>query len=283
MDGIALVRRVRAELESPPPILVVTALSSGDARSHALEAGADDYLAKPYEPRKVLRRLKSCIARQLQPTPDPVDSKDMPSPAALSSDHIGVALVASTGGPEALRKLLAELDPNLPATYFLILHGPAWMLETFADRMRDVSPLDVRLAADHARIEVGGVLVCPGDFHMKIDGSGQKIRLTTEPPENFVRPAADPLLRSLAAVYGTRAVGVILTGMGRDGSLGSQHVHAAGGTVLIQNPNTAVASSMPRTALSMGTADQILDLDQIPDALHRTIRRLSPALADTPA
>lgn len=278
MDGISLVRRVRAELESPPPILVVTALSSDDAKTHALHAGADDYLAKPYQPREILRRLRNCIERAKQPAPgrrfDPSAVKKV---SARPNDHVGVAIGASTGGPEALRLVVPALRPDLRAAYFLVLHGPIWMLETFTERLMEISELDVCLAEDQQPIQVGKLYVCPGEVHLVVDGA--KMRLSNEPAENFVRPAVDPLFRSLAASYGKHSLAVVMTGMGRDGSLGAQHVYHAGGRVLVQDPTTAVAASMPRTTLGMGCVHQILRLEELGAGIHQHTRELASHLA----
>lgn len=277
MDGISLVRRVRAELDSPPPILVVTALSSADAKSHALDAGADDYLSKPYEPREILRRLRSCIDRAQQPAPRAhFDPKTIKSAPARPADHVGVAIAASTGGPEALRTVIPALQPGLRAAYFLVLHGPVWMLETFTERLVEISKLKVEIAEDHAVIETDTLYVCPGEVHLKVEGS--ELRLSHEPAENFVRPAADPLFRSLAASYGRNALAVVMTGMGRDGSLGAQHVHHAGGRVLVQDPTTAIAASMPRTTLGMGCVDQIFRLDELGAGIQQHARQLASQL-----
>jgi len=110
---------------------------------------------------------------------------------------------------------------------------------------------------------------------MGVDASGHRIRLTTEPPENFVRPAADPLFRSLAEVFGAKTLAVVLTGMGRDASLGAQAIRNAGGRVFVQDPNFAVAASMPRTVIGLGLADQILSLDAIAEQIAIEAGRLT--------
>ena len=278
MDGISLVRRVRAEFDVPPPILVVTALSSADAKLHALDAGADDYLAKPYQPHEILRRLRSCIDRARQPAPGAtIDASTLGMTAARPADHVGVAIAASTGGPEALRMVVPELTPGAGAAYFLVLHGPAWMLETFAERLVGLSKLNVCLAEDHAPIALDTLYVCPGEVHLVVEGN--ELRLSHEPAENFVRPAADPLFRSVAASYGRNAIAVVMTGMGRDGSLGAQYVHHAGGHVLVQDPTTATAASMPRTTLGMGCVDKIFRLEELGAGIRRHAQQLSQQLA----
>jgi two-component system, chemotaxis family, protein-glutamate methylesterase/glutaminase len=278
LDGIALVRRLRAEFDNPPPILVVTALSSEDARRHALEAGADDYLAKPYVPHQLLQRVRDCIQRAQQPVPVATDAPKA-AVAAANIGCVGVGLAASTGGPEALRAVLSQLPDDSLAAYFVVLHGPGWMLQTFVDRVAEEVSLGVCMAGHGMEVKPRNVYVCPGDNHMEIEVSGKTLRLTSEPPENFVRPAADPLFRSLAAVFGANSVAVILTGMGRDASLGAQAVRAAGGRVIVQDPTLAVAASMPRTVISLGLADEILALGDIAAQVTAEVERLAGQLA----
>ena len=276
MDGISLIRRIRTEFDAPPPILMLTALSSDDARRHALDAGADDYLAKPYVPQRILQRLRDCIGRAKQPAPRVTSTKTVAvtRPQALPN-HVGVGIGASTGGPEALRELLPKLEVSHDVAYFLVLHGPDWMLETFCDRASELTKLRMVLATDGERVEPGTVYLCPGDRHLKISPHGPSLLLTNEPPENFVRPAVDPLFRSMAAVYGPKTVAVVLTGMGRDASLGAQQVRAVGGRVLAQDPVTAVAASMPRTAISLGVVDGIAKIGDMGAEIARVAGAVS--------
>jgi two-component system chemotaxis response regulator CheB len=281
MDGITMVRRARAEFDSLPPLLVVTALSSGDAKQHALDAGADDYLAKPYQPQEILRRLRNCIQRAGQPAPQapPTRVTKVSTPVIHPRDAVLVGIAASTGGPEALRAVLPGIEPGLAATYLVVLHGPGWMLETFAERMQSLTQLDVKVAEDQLPLRADMLLVAPGDVHMVVDPKGTKVRLSNEPPENFVRPAADPLLRSMAVSHGSATIAVVLTGMGRDGALGAQQIHSVGGHVIAQDPATAVASSMPRSAVALGVADDIRPLAEIGTAISRAVRGRVKGLA----
>lgn len=285
MDGISLIRRARSEFESPPPMLVITALSSGDARKHAIDAGADDYLAKPYQPQRILQRLANCIGRANQPMPSAaggLSARPVDSPRVLPS-HAAVGIATSTGGPEALREVIPALNPDSRAAYLLVLHGPDWMLETFTEHAQGLTRVRTIQATDGTRVEPGTLYVCPGDRHMVVAPEGPVIRLTDDPPENFVRPAADPLFRSIAAVYGRQSVGVVLTGMGRDGSLGAQQLRAVGGRVIVQDPVTSIAASMPRSTIALGIAEDILPLDQIGRMVSTRVAEVSREIGLAPA
>lgn len=278
MDGISLVRRARAEFESPSPMLVITALSSGDARKHAIDAGADDYLAKPYQPQKILQRLSDCIGRANQPMPAPRPG----APTGVSGprtlpNHVAVGIGTSTGGPEALRELIPHLSPDSRAAFLLVLHGPDWMLDTFTEHAQSLTRVKTIQATHGVAIEPGSLYVCPGDRHMVIVPEGPSITLSDAPPENFVRPSVDPLFRSIASVYGPRGIGVVLTGMGRDASLGAQHVHAAGGKVIVQDPTTAIAASMPRSTISLGLGNRIVPLRDLGGAIAECVSDASRA------
>jgi len=137
------------------------------------------------------------------------------------------------------------------------------MLETFADRLGRETNMPVRLGTDGMRIVEGEVYLAPGAVHMEVSSIGFKIRLVAGPPVNYVCPAADPLFRSGAQAFGPHSVGVIMTGMGRDGSDGAAELRAAGGAVLVQDPSTSTATSMPASAIEMGAASEVVPLDDL--------------------
>lgn len=272
MDGIELVHRIRSVVQPLPVFLIVTSLSMPEARSHALQAGADDYLAKPFAVPEVLERLANCLARRQQPEPLPSSFRRTPStfPMDPPPAFVGIGITASTGGPEAVREVIRGIGPFKESAVFLVLHGPAWMLETFASRLQRETTMPVRLAEDGMAVEPGKIYLAPGDWHMTV-AQGPVIKLDKEPPENYMRPAADPLFRTLASVFQSNAMAVILTGMGRDGALGAAEIVAHGGAVLAQDPRTAVAPSMPQTAINAGVVTQSLPLQDIAPEILRKV------------
>ncbi len=275
MDGIELIHRLRLTMQPLPVFLIVTSLSMPEARTHALQAGADDYLAKPFAVPEVLERLANCLARRQQPEPLPSSFRRTPSkkPSAPPPDFIAIGITASTGGPEAVREVVRGIGSLKESCIFLVLHGPAWMLETFASRLQRETNLPVRLAEEGMSVEAGKILLAPGDWHMTI-APGPVVRLNKDAPENYMRPAADPLFRAMASVFQTNAMGVILTGMGRDGALGAAEIVANGGLVFAQDPQTAVAPSMPQTAINAGVVSQTLPLHEIAPEILRKIGQL---------
>jgi two-component system chemotaxis response regulator CheB len=276
MDGIELIHRLRSTVQPLPVFLIVTSLSLPEARTHALQAGADDYLAKPFAVPEVLERLANCLARRQQPEPLPSSFRRTPSlfPMDPPPAFTALGITASTGGPEAVREVVRGIGAFKESAIFLVLHGPAWMLETFASRLQRETNMPVRLAEDAMPVEPGKIYLAPGDWHMTI-AAGPVIQLNKEAPENYMRPAADPLFRSLASVFQGNAIAVILTGMGRDGALGAAEIVAHSGTVLAQDPRTAVAPSMPQTAINAGVVTQVLPLQEISAEILRKIGRIS--------
>lgn len=276
MDGIELVHRIRSTIQPLPVMLIVTSLSMPEARMHALQAGADDYLAKPFAVPEVLERLANCLARRQQPEPLPSTIRRVPlvMPSQPPPAFAGVGITASTGGPEAVREVIRGLGDIQDCAIFLVLHGPAWMLETFATRLQRETRILVRLAEDGIAVEPGRIYLAPGDWHLTVV-DGPAIRLTRDAPENYMRPAADPLFRSLAAVFHRNAIGVVLTGMGRDGTLGASEIAAATGAVLCQDPRTAVAPSMPQTVMNAGVATTVLPLQELAGEILRRVALLS--------
>ncbi len=264
MDGIELTRKIRETIRPLPVVLIVTSLSSAQARSHALQSGADDYLAKPFSIPEILERLGNCLSRRQQP--EPLPSAIQRAPLAPSVEPLPpfpvLCIAASTGGPGAVLEVVKNLGNAQGVAVLLVLHGPAWMLEAFSGRLQQETPLKVHLAEQGMQIEPGHIFVAPGDRHMTVEPS-LRIRLNQDAPENFIRPAADPLFRSVARVFRRRSIALVLTGMGRDGTLGASQIVAAGGMVIAQDPRTATAPSMPETAVNAGITTCVVPLPQV--------------------
>ena len=278
MDGIELIRKAREDVPEPPIFLVVTALASAEARQHALRAGADDYIAKPFSARDVIERLVNCYDRHRQPEPTRPRFEPAANLAALPP-RVGVCIAASTGGPEALKEVIGSLGSLPEASIYIVQHGPAWMLETFATRLQEDAGMPVYLAKDGMMSQPGAIYIAPGDRHMTVAPETFALQLNDEAPENYMRPAADPLFRSVATAFGPYGVAVVLTGMGRDGTLGAATIAAAGGVVLAQDPRTAVASSMPQTVVNIGAVREVVALKLLGTSLRTHILALAQKLA----
>lgn len=276
LDGIELIHYIRKNIVPVPVLIMITALDSRQAREKALDAGADDYITKPFHVHEIRERLENCIMRRKSEFETSADVKEVRTPRKPSFPALGIA--ASTGGPSTLTDLFMALRPLNEAAVFVVLHGPVWMLRSFSERLQGRTSMEVLLAEDKMPIQKGKVYIAPGDVHMIIDASNMEIRLWDGPPENFVRPSADPLFRAIASTFGKNSLAVILTGMGHDGSIGAGYISAAGGVVVAQDPAGAIAPSMPQSVIDLRIAGVVSPLEKIPSVIDETIRKLSRSM-----
>jgi two-component system chemotaxis response regulator CheB len=177
-----------------------------------------------------------------------------------------------------LIEMFRGIPSDCPAAFFVVQHGPTWMLETFSLALERETGFKFSLADEGMVPERGHAYLSPGDRHLYIRHGAARLGLSDDPPENFVRPAADPLFRSASTFFGRYCIGVVLTGMGRDGSKGVVHVKAAGGLVFAQDPETAVANSMPKNAIATGSVAKVFSLPQMSEAIAAEVNRLSAEL-----
>jgi two-component system chemotaxis response regulator CheB len=302
MNGIEAVRAIRSgaggQARRRVPIVMFSTLTERGASAtlDALSAGANDYVTKPANvgsvgqsmdsvreqliPRiKVLTGRPAAAVRATAPVPPP----RTPAPRSGPGKKPAVLVIgSSTGGPEALAKVLPRLPATLPVPVLLVQHMPPVFTRQFAQRLDRLCALRVVEAADGSPLVPGVVHLAPGDHHLVVrvrrgsDGGGLTTGLTQGPPENFCRPAVDPLFRTAVTAYDGAVLGVVLTGMGADGRNGAAEIRAAGGTVLAQDQATSVVWGMPGAVSQAGLADEVLPLDQIPEAITRHLTGVVP-------
>ncbi len=185
-----------------------------------------------------------------------------------------IAIGSSTGGPQALFTLLGGLS-GLKQPILITQHMPPTFTTILAEHIAKVTGRPAAEAKDGEPVQPGRIYVAPGDFHMTVESqAGQKVlRLSKTPPENFCRPAVDPMLRSLTQVYGGKVLCVILTGMGADGLKGAQSLVGAGGTVLAQDEATSVVWGMPGAVAAAGVCSAVLPLPSLAPAIMRVVQR----------
>ncbi|MGY1707729.1 chemotaxis response regulator protein-glutamate methylesterase [Geodermatophilus sp. SYSU D00697] len=299
MNGIEAVRAIRATRSRVPIIMFSTLTERGAAATlDALSSGANDYVTKPANVGSVAASMES-VREQLIPkikaltgrpvTPGPARAAAPapvrvapPAPRQGAVKQPAVLVIgSSTGGPEALARLLPVLPASLPVPVLLVQHMPPVFTRQFAQRLDRLCALRVVEAVDGTPLAPGTVHLAPGDHHLTIRSTGRGLatRLDQGPPENFCRPAVDPLFRSAVDAYDGAVLGVVLTGMGSDGRLGAGRVREAGGSVVVQDQATSVVWGMPGAVASAGFADEVLPLDRIAEAITR---RLAPPRATAP-
>jgi two-component system chemotaxis response regulator CheB len=209
------------------------------------------------------RSQPAAKAPSLRPAPTVVLRKP---PRVQESVDI-IAIGSSTGGPQALFTVLGQIKAQggVRQPILVTQHMPATFTTILAGHISRASGMEAHEAIDGEVIEGGHVYVAPGDYHMMADSRGGKrvIRLTQDPPENFCRPAVDPMFRSVARVYGRRVLGVVLTGMGSDGTKGGAMIVEAGGTIVAQDEATSVVWGMPGAIAQAGLCTAVLPVGEI--------------------
>jgi two-component system chemotaxis response regulator CheB len=283
MDGITFLAKVMEHF--PTRTLIFSSLSQKGSETalQALEAGAVDVMGKPaldvqkslgHIKDEFLQRLRACAHAKLRP-PSTVKlpKVDLKSTALKHSTDKLIAIASSTGGTEALKVLLAPLPLDTPGIV-VVQHMPPVFTKTYAGHLNQVTELDVREAVDGERVMSGTVLIAPGDFHMEIEKRGgyYYTKLHKEPVMHGVRPAADYLMRSVAKYVGPNALGVVLTGMGKDGAAGLKAMRDAGSYNIAQDEASCVVYGMPKAAADAGAIDKTLDLRAMPDEIIRHVK-----------
>jgi two-component system chemotaxis response regulator CheB len=223
------------------------------------------------EARELVRQVKAMsqvkVVRHYERTPDPPPATPALAAAALHDVPAEVvAIAASTGGPGAIHRILTTLPAEFPLPILVVQHISRGFIPGFASWLDKASPLRVKPAEAGEALRPGTVYVAVDDHHLCVTPS-RMIHLSTAEAVGGFRPSGTVLFQSVAAVFGSRAVGVILTGMGRDGVDGLRAVRRAGGRTVAESEATAVVYGMPAAAVQAGLADFILPLDQVRDAV----------------
>jgi len=280
MDGLTFLKKLMAY--HPMPVIVISSLSqaSCEISMEALRCGAVEVMAKPGGPYSIgeLRsalaaRLRAAAHAHIRSTPSVAISAQTP-PRQISrgafADNIVLAIGASTGGTEAIRVVLEGLPESTPGIV-IAQHIPPVFSEAFANRLNKICAMEVKEAKDGDEVRPGRALVAPGNFHMVLRRAGgtYRVEIRTGPQVCYQRPSVDVLFSSVAEAAGSKAIGVLLTGMGADGAQGLLRMKERGAKTIAQDEESCVVYGMPREAAKLGAANSILPLSTIASAILR--------------
>ena len=291
MDGFTFLRWLMKE--QPTPVVVLSSRSDSRSVFRALELGAVDFQAKP-EARisrsiesirdELVGKVQAVLNLEMSKIKSTMQllalEKAMPAPrkedaAALEQGPIElVAIASSTGGPPAIQAIITSLPSDFSAAVVIAQHMPAGFTRSFAERLNKLSSLVVSEAGAGDRIRPGAVLIAPGGYHLlvKRDRTGLFSELAPRGPADKYVPSADRMMLSAAEACGPATLGVVLTGMGRDGAEGVSAIRRGKGQCLAESEETAVIFGMPQEAIRTGAVDKVLPLGDMADEIVRRCR-----------
>ena len=303
MDGLETLRQIKQRGLKTSAIMVSTVTTQGATITmKALNLGAFDFIAKPDSStlQENIKNFREQFKPKIEAFLNRLNLRKMPSsdqPSALHSSikteetvsgsiNLGlkgkpqiVAIGISTGGPKALAELIPKIPAGLGVPIVIVQHMPPVFTKALADSLDKKSALTIREGADGQVLSADTVYIAPGGKQMKVTkGSGignYKLKITDDPPENHCKPSADYLFRSIAGEFPGKALGVIMTGMGRDGTVGLRLMKRKGAKVLAQDEKTCVVYGMPMEAVKAGVVDLVLPLPRIAGELSNIVKGIN--------
>jgi two-component system chemotaxis response regulator CheB len=282
MDGLETLRQITRRFRVP--VIVVSALTTEGASAtfKALALGAFDFVAKPRDAASahmdeialdLINKIKVAAKSKLRNTTAPV-ILDRPRPNKMGlrprrEPSKIIAIGISTGGPNALQYLLQQLPGDFPGSIVVVQHMPEGFTEMFSRRLDESCAIDVKEAQSGDLLIAGRALICPGDRHIKVRRMplGNTVVLSDEARMNGHRPSVDILFRSVAGEFGSRAVGILMTGMGDDGAEGLGMMKDAGALTIAQSEDSCTVFGMPKAAIERGHAMRVVPLDMLANTL----------------
>jgi two-component system chemotaxis response regulator CheB len=285
MNGLETLAEVRKLYPKMPVVMFSTLTEHGAAATlDALALGASDYATKPSNtgsPEMAIAAIRAELIPKVKAlcghiakyasilAPRPAVPVRRPAQRRIEIVTIGT----STGGPNALAEVLPRIPKGFPVPIVLVQHMPPIFTRLLADRLASQCQIPVHEASAGVIVSPGHAWIAPGNFHMTLKraGTGWRLALNQDPPENSCRPAVDVLFRSVADVCGAEALGVVMTGMGSDGVIGAECIRQRGGEVIIQDEASSVVWGMPGLVYASGQADAVYPLSQLGHEITRRV------------
>lgn len=283
MNGIEFLKeRKRLNINIPVVILSSVAVRGARVTMDALSLGASDFILKPSgsisEDIHVVRDRIVATLRAYGVPPGLPAVKKAHVISSIPREKGGnieiVAIGISTGGPNALRHVLADLDPDFPVPILIVQHMPAGFTTEFAKSLDRICPLNVKEVTDGDVLSAGRIFIAPGNFHIEVERKklATVVRTSSADLMNGHRPSADILFSSVAKHYGGNSLAVIMTGMGRDGATEIGTIYAKGGITVGQDEASSIVYGMPKVAAERGFIDHVVSMDKMAENLNRLVR-----------
>ncbi|MDB6353441.1 chemotaxis response regulator protein-glutamate methylesterase [Trichococcus sp. K1Tr] len=275
MNGLETLKVIKESYDIP--VMMMSSLSGKEITIEALEAGAIDFIEKPADIKNQGESFKKQIEfvmkqffNRTQEMTAPRSNDEGSNPNKSRPNAVrALAIGASTGGPRALLQVMKDLPEGINVPIFIVQHMPKGFTASFAQRMDAVSPVKVVEAYDGMPVEGGKAYVAPGDHHMTV--KNRRIQLSQTDKIHGVRPAVDHLFSSAAESYGSRLIGVVLTGMGKDGTEGLKKIKTNGGYTFAQDKESSLVFGMPGNAIQNKVIDEVVNLEELTDALNQVL------------
>jgi len=287
MDGFTFLRWLMKT--RPTPVIIISSYSDSKTVFKALELGAADFIAKP--PRisspdyqamvrdlllkvKVMKSLRlDRLSRNLELVEQEEPQENAPSVQEYNIE--AVAIGSSTGGPSALNIVLTKFPADFPGVA-ISQHMPKGFTASFAERLNGICKIKIKEAQEGDELETGTALICPGGAHMVFRKRGRRVVAVIKEPKGVDKyvPSVDVMMSSIAEIYGRKSMGVVLTGMGNDGTSGMLDIQKAGGYTIVESEETAVVFGMPSEVIKAGAAGRILPISDIPLEMLRLIKKV---------
>ncbi len=279
MNGLETLEKIMAI--KPTPVIMVSALTTKDAEVtiEALMKGAVDFIAKPknligefdsFSKELQLKILSVAKSKGKSVRIAEVPIKEVKSPGNPPKNLIIIG--ASTGGPQALYQVMSKLDTFYDTSIVIVQHMPPGFTKSLAERLNSVSKYIVKEAEVGEQLRSGVAYIAPGGYHLVLNGG--IFSLTEDPPVLGVRPSVDVTMLSLVKVFKNNIVGVLLTGMGSDGTRGLEEIKKNGGKTIAQDEKSCVVFGMPKSAIERGVVDVVASLEEIPIEIGRMVSEL---------
>lgn len=288
MNGLEVLRQIM-KTRPLPVVMVSTKTQEGaELTFEALELGAVDYVAKPLSNKgvslqefqqSVVLAVTAAYKANRKKIGDKSEKILKPKSMAIPTNDVVVAIGISAGGPATLHKMIPLIPEKFPPIV-LTQHMPKDFTGPFAKRLNSVSQIEVREAQDGDTLQESHLYLAPGNLHMTLSKRGNQrvIKLNDNPKVAGFKPSVDVLFESVANTYGAAAIGLVMTGMGCDGSEGIRKLKQAGAVTLAQDKNSSIVYGMPKAAFETDCIDQVISLTEIPNTLVRTLSKMQSAV-----